>query len=176
MSQAKQQPIIDLGAGEKPDPRATETHDIRPSDVHNHQFDLEGEWPLDEASVRGLVVNHCFEHLEDPEHFFTEAGRVLADGGWLEVTIPLGENARTDPDHKQFWTYTTPEIYCRKNRRPWDPETDFELVNRDIDVWFLPPLRRFSGLLQVIANGFPNFAVHRCGSGELTAQYRRIHR
>lgn len=165
--------ILDLGAGTNPDPRATETHDIIPSQGHDHEFDLEQEWPLPDDHADGLIARHVLEHLTQPQQFFHEAGRVLRAGGWLELTVPLGENARTDPDHAVEWTYTTPETYCQQQQRPWDPETEFTLVDRSLSVWFLPPLQPLSPLLQVLGRRWPNWAAYRCGAGELTATYRR---
>lgn len=166
--------ILDVGAGDNPDPRATETVDIQPG--ADHVFDLSEEWPLADQSVNGIIARHVVEHLENPAHFFDEAGRVLIDGGNLEVSVPVGENAKTDLDHAHEWRHSTPEQFCRRQQRAWDPETDFVLVDRDADVWLGGPLRPLSPLMQALSVPFPNWAVHRCYSGELTAAYRRVHR
>lgn len=167
--------MIDLGAGDDPDPRATETVDLY-TDA-DHQFDLGERWELDEDSVDGLIGNHVVEHL-DTEHVFDEAARVLVDGGWFELTVPIGRDAVADPDHRQRWTYWTPKMYCRRARRedgrPWDSDTEFELVDRDLSVWLFGPFEPLSGVFDHMADVWPNWAARRCGAGELTARYRRV--
>lgn len=169
--------VIDLGAGDNPDSRATETVDLYTEATH--QFDLEERWELESDSVDGLIANHVLEHI-DTEHFFNEAARVLVDSGWLEITVPVGRDAKADPDHNMEWTYWTPKMFCRDHRekedRPWDMETKFELVSRDIEVWLLGPFSPFSGVFNRVATYWPHWGVRRCGSGALTASYERIER
>lgn len=168
--------VLDVGAGDEPDSRGTETVDLY-ADA-DHQFDLEAEWPIETASVDGIVANHVVEHLDEPVHFFEEAARCLQCDGWLELTVPVGQDAIADPDHSQLWTWRTPEIYCRdssaKHNRAWDPDPPLRLVTRDASVWFYPPLRRLSPALQAAAKVWPAEAVRRCSSGEITARYRRL--
>lgn len=40
-------------------------------------------WPVDSASIDLCVCDWTLEHIEDPEHFFSESWRVLAPGGVL---------------------------------------------------------------------------------------------
>lgn len=163
--------VLDLGAGEDPDPRATETVDIAsPAD---HRFDLSETWGLSADSAEGIVMNHVIEHL-DAEHVFAEAGRVLVSGGWFEVTVPLGDDADTDNGHVTKWKWATPNQYCREDRRPWDPDTEFVLVEKEIDVWLGGPFWPATPLFQAAANIWPGWGVHRCFAGELTARYRRV--
>lgn len=167
--------VIDLGAGDGPDPRATETVDLY-TDA-DHQFDLSQRWELNDSSVDGLIANHVVEHL-DAEHVFKEAGRVLVDGGWFELTVPLGRDADADPDHQQRWTYWTPRMFCQRSQddagRPWDPDTEFVLDDRELSVWLFGPLAPLSGLFDLLADRWPHWAERRCGAGELTARYRRV--
>ena len=163
--------VIDLGAGDDPDPRATETVDLyADADL---RFDLSERWPVDDDSVDGLVANHVVEHL-DAEHVFAEAARALVDGGWFELTVPLGRDAYADHDHQQRWAYWTPEMYCKQSRRHWDADPGFELRDRDLSVWLLGPFKPLSGLFDRAANIWPAWAERRCGAGELTARYRRV--
>jgi ubiquinone/menaquinone biosynthesis C-methylase UbiE len=47
---------------------------------------LESEkWPLDDNSVDLIVCNWVLEHVEKPDAFFSEARRVLKDGGYLGI-------------------------------------------------------------------------------------------
>lgn len=164
--------IVDLGAGDDPDSRATETADSRP--VGDHQFDFDDKWPFEDSSLHGLICNHSFEHVEDEQHFFAEAGRVLKPRSFLEITMPLGKNALADDDHERIWQWTTPEHYCRKRKRGWDPVTDFILVDRELNAelhGFLSPL---NPLFKALAMASPGEATYRCSAGELTSRYQRL--
>lgn len=166
--------VLDLGAGDDPDGRATETVDLY-TDA-DHQFDLAAEWELPTDYADGLIANHVVEHLPDLGHFFSESRRVLRDGGWLEITVPVGRDARADPDHEHAFEYWTPAMFCERHRReatrPWDASTGFELVDRDLDVWLLGPFAPFSSVFNRLAQRWPAWGVWRCGAGELTATYR----
>lgn len=169
--------VLDIGAGVEPDARATETVDLFCK--ADHQFDLAEEWPLETASAHGIVANHVVEHL-DASHIFSEAGRVLVDGGWFELTVPLGRDAVADPDHETRWTYWTPRMFCQRARREdgraWDAATPFVLDERSVDVWLLGPWRRLSVVFNAAAQRWPAWGARRCGAGELTATYRRVGR
>lgn len=170
--------VIDLGAGDNPDQRATETADQ--TSGHDHRVDLDERWPFDTKSVDGLIANHCLEHLQSPRHFFREAGRVLRGDGWLELTVPLGHTARADPTHELWygggWAWTTPEHYCARQSREWGPETDFRLRYRNLRVWRLGPERILNPVLAVASNHWPEWAIEASHGGELTAGFRRLAR
>lgn len=165
--------ILDIGAGNNPDPRATETVDLI-SDA-DHQFDLRDQWPLEDNSVHGIVANHVVEHLE-PGHVFREAGRVLTDASWIEVSVPLGENARTDPDHTHQWTFGTPSRFCEIRGEHWDIEVPFELQDITVNGWLGGPLAPLSKPFGWLAAVWPAWVAERCFAGELTARYRRLTR
>lgn len=165
--------VLDVGAGEDPDPRATETLDIQPP--ADHIADLETEWPVETASIDYIIATHVVEHLSDPVHFFQEAGRVLEADGKLEVTVPLGEDALTDHDHETVWRFCTPEQFSRSHRRAWDPEVPFELEGRRLRIWGMGPETVWtSPLAQLAAEMWPAWVAHRAPAGELTARYRRV--
>lgn len=44
--------------------------------------------PLETGSVDLIVADHTFEHIEDPQSFCAEIGRVTKAGGWLCVRTP----------------------------------------------------------------------------------------
>ena len=165
--------VLDVGAGRNPDPRADTTLDIQPP--ADHVADLEGDWPIETDSVDRIIARHVVEHLAEPAHFFGEAARVLGDGGRLEVTVPLGSDALTDHDHATVWRYATPEQFCQRRQRPWDPETPFVLVARDLRVWGSGPERLMwdTPLGDALARQWPAWAAHRCPHGELTAVFER---
>lgn len=166
--------ILDLGAGQNPDPRCTHTVDLHADADIN--CDLREDWPLDDDTITGIVASHVIEHL-DAEHVFDEASRVLHDDGWLEVRVPLGENAWTDPAHEHAWTYSTPLIfdreYSREHGREWDPSPPFTLTDRELSVGLGGPLKSLSGVFQRVGERWPEWAAQRCMRGELTARYRR---
>lgn len=165
--------VLDVGAGPNPDPRADETLDIQPP--ADHVADLDADWPLADAAYERVVATHVVEHLTDLPHFFAEAGRVLRGGGTLEVTVPLGSDAITDHDHQTVWRYATPEQFCRRQQRAWDPETPFVLVDRRLDVWGGGPERLLwdGAVGDALTRLWPAWTAHRCPHGELTAVYRR---
>lgn len=165
--------VLDIGAGNDPDGRATETVDLY-ADA-DHQFDLGAEWPLAADSVDGVVANHVVEHL-DAEHVFRQAGRVLRGGGWFELTVPLGENAKTDPDHVHQWTYGTPSRFCQQRGQHWDVTVPFELQDVTVDGWLGGPLEPLSKPFGWLAAVWPAWVSERCYAGELTARYRRVSR
>lgn len=166
--------VLDVGAGDNPVPGATDTLDVR--ECADYQADLNDDWPLTGASVDTVVARHVVEHLEDTAHFFAEAGRVLRDDGILRITVPLGEDAVTDLDHKHEWTYATPEQFCQEQQRPWDPDTEFVLLGRDLKTWLGGPLSRLSPLFRTTEKYWPAWAARRCYAGRLTAVYRRVER
>ena len=47
-----------------------------------------GRWPLEDDSVNLCVCDSVLEHLENPDLFFSEARRVLKDGGYLCIRTP----------------------------------------------------------------------------------------
>lgn len=165
--------VLDIGAGHNPDSRSTETVDVNaPAD---HDFDLDEDWPIETASVDGIVANHVVEHL-DASHVFAEAGRILRDDGWFELTVPLGENARTDPDHVQEWTFGTPARYCCDRQESWDDDTVFQMVDRSVEARLGGPLELYTPLFQLCTRWWPGWVADRCYQGELTARYRRCPR
>jgi len=107
---------------------------------------------------------------------FRQAGRVLHDDGWFELTVPLGENAKTDPDHVQQWTYGTPARFCRRQSEHWDVSVPFELQATTVDGWLGGPFAPLSEPFRWLAGVWPAWVAERCYAGELTARYRRVKR
>jgi len=48
----------------------------------------DGRWPLSSRQADLVLCDNVLEHLEDPEGFFEEAGRVLKPGGYLCIRTP----------------------------------------------------------------------------------------
>lgn len=167
--------VLDVGAGENPHEEATITADIRVG-VADYAFDAaRDEWPFPDGSLVKIVAQHVLEHfeLEELEHFVSEAGRVLIDGGRLEIAVPLGLNADVDLDHVDEWEYRTPILFCKERQRPWDPETEFVLAERDLDVWLSGPLGPLTSLFRLAAKRWPEWAARRCFCGKLRATFEK---
>lgn len=169
--------IIDLGAGTDPDPRATITADIAQLPGLNIQFDLDSQpWPIKNGTIDGIIARHVFEHLVDVEGALEEASRILKPGGWLEFDVPLGRPNKTDPTHKNTWTWTTPEFFASGGTRNYYYDLPFALEDRSMTVWFEGPLSKLSPLYRTFVDvygpgdwvsGTPYMA------GTLTVRFRR---
>jgi len=166
--------ILHLGCGDDHRENAMNV-DVNPESAADVVADLsDTPWTFaNDSGFRRIEAHHIIEHLPDRPTFFAEAARVLEPGGELIVTLPLGRNAFTDDDHDAYWTYGTPEQYCRANGRPWDPNPPFTLVNRDLTVWLGGPLAKASPLFRLLATKWPDWAAYRCFAGEITATYQR---
>lgn len=71
--------------------------------------DLDQPWPWKDATACYIKASHVFEHVADPVLFMSEAWRVLAPGGLLDIRVPYWRHifAFTDPTHKRFCTEMT---------------------------------------------------------------------
>lgn len=172
--------VIELGAGEDPDPRADITVDRVPLEgidiVHNLE---ETPWPVETASADRVIAHHVLEHLADPKTAFQEAARILQADGILEVYVPIGLDAKTDPTHQHEWTWDTPEYFTQDTPYDYGWNLPFHLVNREVEYWLDGPLGRFSPIVSLLVaysgpgkwlSGIPAL------SGILTAQYQRHQR
>ncbi|MFH1645520.1 MAG: methyltransferase domain-containing protein [Candidatus Omnitrophota bacterium] len=54
------------------------------------KFDLikDNVWPVDDNSIDLIVCDNVLEHIEFPDNFFSEAGRVIRDGGYFCIRTP----------------------------------------------------------------------------------------
>lgn len=80
-------------------------------------MDLTGTWALEDNSVGVLRAYHILEHLPDTIHFFNEAYRVLAPGGFLLIEVPhyLGQGGVSDPTHIKFFTERSFGYYTKQD-------------------------------------------------------------
>lgn len=177
-------PVIDLGSGSDPDYRHTHAVDVRAADGVDMTFNLlQDTWPLSDDAAYAVIMNHVVEHFnrEELTHVFREAGRVVEPGGYLELTVPLGMNFRTDEDHEPpVWTWQTPETLSRDHRRGWDPDVPFRLVDREVRMWAVQPLGFLTPAFRAVQYAFGDgewsteVANAPMMAGELTARYRRV--
>jgi SAM-dependent methyltransferase len=60
-----------------------------------------GRLPFEDESVSYVFSSHCFEHIRDPTHIFSEIGRVCCDGAKVEIWTPYAwSNSAFIFDHK----------------------------------------------------------------------------
>jgi SAM-dependent methyltransferase len=66
-------------------------------------------WPWKDARVAYIKASHVYEHVDNPVLFMTEAWRILAPGGLLDIRVPWFRhpNSFTDPTHKRHCTERT---------------------------------------------------------------------
>lgn len=95
-------PVLHIGPGEKHVPY-TEELDWPEYDADRDQI------PRDTASVSAIIVTHVMEHLGNPRFFLREAGRVLVDGGILNILVPHAQSTSylQDLDHKTPYVVDT---------------------------------------------------------------------
>lgn len=166
--------VLDLGAGDAPDPRADETADAY-HDGADHQFDFSDDWPLATRSVGGIIANHALEHVPhgDIPHVFQEAARVLEPGGWFEVSVPVGCDADADPTHQSEWSWRTPDLYCDPSKH-WIPTLPFRVEDKRLHVWMIQPLEAFTPAIRFAAKHWPHDAWPEVpgATGELIILFR----
>lgn len=80
-------------------------------------MDLRDTWKFSDDSVGVIRAYHILEHLPDTIHFFNEAFRVLAPGGFLLIEVPTvaGSGAFSDPTHVKFFNERSFEYYTNKD-------------------------------------------------------------
>lgn len=168
--------VLDFGAGDEPDPRATTTADIRDTEEVDVVADITDVWPFEKDRFDGIVLSHVVEHLcqKDVIHVLRESARVGRVDGWVEVSVPVGVNAANDGDHERRWTWERPEQYSIEDRRGWDPKVPLQLVDRDLDVWLFGPLSGLTPLFKILSATWPAWATYRAGGGELIAHYEVV--
>lgn len=137
-------PALDLGSGAWGAPGFTSVDLHGTPDV---RADLTGMWPWQNGSVGAIRAHDLVEHLPDTVHFFTEAHRVLAPGGWLLLLFPsaTGKGAFRDPTHVRYlvdqtvWYFTRPEYSRFIGLEPLFSEGLLE----ECECWGLPYVRAF---------------------------------
>jgi len=103
---------IDLGGGFN-SPEGYLSVDLENADI---KANLNEKWPFEDNSVGVIRAHDIFEHLSDKQHVMSEAYRVLADGGWLLISVPStdGRGAFQDPTHISYWNENSFWYWTRK--------------------------------------------------------------
>jgi SAM-dependent methyltransferase len=114
-------------------------------DFHRLGNDL---WPLENKSVDLVIADHVIEHLPNPEMFFSEAKRVLVQGGYLCLRTPnvlgyVGIASKLAPNmyHKRLLAN------ARKGRKE---EDTFPTLYRCNTVWAIKRQLTTSGFRAVV--------------------------
>ncbi|TQQ78581.1 class I SAM-dependent methyltransferase [Halonotius terrestris] len=172
--------ILHLGCGDDTIPAAWNV-DKRATDATDEVWDLsERPWPWPDGSFDMVVANHVVEHLDDIHAALCECARVLAPGGELTVRVPVGNNARADPDHSwgggQPWTWRTPTMHC--GARPWDRDCGLEVTDRDVELHSHAPAaaaaaQRLKWWVYRRLGGPGEWCFEQPGSGEFTVRFQK---
>lgn len=169
--------VIDVGAGDNPDPRASYTADLY-YDGADFQFDIRDEWPFEDGQLTGVVMHHVIEHVEhdDVPDVLSEVGRVIRDDGWVEIAVPVGCNARADPTHRSIWVWRTPDLYS--DDQHWTPSIPLELVSKRLNVWMIGQLGPLTPFVRIGARYWPHEGWYELpgATGELVCQFQKVDR
>lgn len=103
---------LDMGGGINPRP-GFKSVDLEGGDV---TADLTKPWPFPDNSVGCLNFSDTLEHLPDPLHIFSEAWRVLADGGYMMTYTPAWDcdGFWSDPTHVRGYSLRSFKYYTQK--------------------------------------------------------------
>lgn len=130
---------LDLG-GRIGCPLGYESVDLHDADIC---ADLEKPWPFEDNSVGVLRAYHVLEHLHNTIHFFNEAYRVLAPGGFLLIEVPStnGPGAWSDPTHVRFFNTLSFEYFTNRQYAQYiQPQyTGRFQVARLVEYWWDNP-------------------------------------
>lgn len=148
MTQAHQHPAaefdtLNLGCGIDHRPDAWDVDAVASVDPDEVVDLTERPWPWPDACFERIVAAHVLEHLPDIAAALRECRRILSSGGELVATLPVGVDARADPDHYHVWTWRTPTFYC--GERHWDVDVGLDVVDRDVELWTMLPEGRLRG-------------------------------
>jgi len=148
-------PTLHLGCGENILPGAHNVDQLDHDGVDEKVDLTEYPWPWSDNSFSRIVAEHVLEHLEDVERALRECARVLRPGGRFRAVLPIGQNAWTDPDHKHYWAWDTPQMYC--GARPWDVDVGLEVVDKDARIWTNAPGAAryvYGGLIKAMSKAY----------------------
>lgn len=165
---------LNLGCGEATMPDATNV-DIEPLDGVDEVVDLgETPWPWESASADRIVAHHVFEHLPRPIDALQEAVRVLAPGGYLQLTYPIGHTRFEDPTHRQFWNWNTAAAIAGERKHEHEYVEGLRLYAREFDIDVSGRLARWYTHARLSYSGPGPWLSQVPGLyGDVTATYRR---
>lgn len=168
-------PRLNLGCGE--DYREHYWNiDVSDSVSPDQLVDLEDTpWPLPTDHFRYVIAEHVIEHLANPVDVMQEVARVTQPGGHVEIAVPTGVNARTDPTHKHQWTFNTPEYFDANGPYWWEAGCNLRLKDRELSLHTHGPMRYLAPFVQLWCRYDPMSAADLpATSGELRVVYEVI--
>ena len=127
--------LLDLGAGFNK-PVNYFGIDIQPGSDFQH--DLNKGLPMNHSTVGIIRAHDILEHLSDPVHLLNECYRVLAPGGWLNISVPStdGRGAFQDPTHVSFWNENSFWYYTDPKFAQYVPEIRCKFQVSRILTWY----------------------------------------
>ncbi|WP_435551970.1 class I SAM-dependent methyltransferase [Natrinema sp. CGMCC1.2065] len=90
-------------------------------------------WPFPSDHFTRIQASHVVEHLERPIQALQEVGRILIDGGTLELTYPIGHTRFEDPTHEQYWNWNTAAALAGGRKHGHEHVADLELTRQELD-------------------------------------------
>lgn len=115
---------------------------------------LNERWPFEDNSVGVIRAHDIFEHLPNKMHAMQEAYRVLADGGWLLVSVPStdGRGAFQDPTHVSYWNENSFWYWTRKDLAKYIYNDYVRFQEFRLETTFPSEYHRQHNIPYVIAN------------------------
>lgn len=112
--------VLDLGCGDQYIRPACELRGMTYHGLDIEDCDLERDrLPISDSTIDFVVSLALLEHLFDPGHFFTEAQRVLKQGGVLWLSTPdiqaTGAKFWNDPTHVHPYTRASLQTSLQMN-------------------------------------------------------------
>jgi len=109
--------------------------------------DLEQPLPFADNSADRVMLEHVFEHLENPVGLMVEIHRILAPGGVLEAEVPYfaHPDAFRDPTHRRYCTWGAFDYFVEGAKPAEYTPVCFRYLNREL--LFAPGLCGWLGRL-----------------------------
>jgi SAM-dependent methyltransferase len=140
--------VINLGCGGRKAPDQIGV-DRYPGSAADILADLERPLPFADNSAGRVVLEHVFEHLENPVGLMQEIHRILAPDGILEAEVPYfaHPDAFRDPTHRRYCTWGTFDYFVVGAKPAEYTPVCFRYLSREL--LFSPGPRGFLGRLLV---------------------------
>lgn len=141
---------IDLGGGFN-SPEGYLSVDLENASI---TADLTKKWPFEDNSVGIVRAHDIFEHLPDKQHAMSEAYRVLADGGWLLISVPStdGRGAFQDPTHISYWNENSFWYWTRRDLAQYIRNDKIKFQEFRLETIFPTEWHKQNNISYVVAN------------------------
>lgn len=141
---------IDLGGGFN-SPAGYKSIDLANADVI---ADISKGIPLPDNSVGVVRAHDVLEHLPDKQFIMAEIYRVLADGGFLLVSVPStdGRGAFQDPTHISYWNENSFWYWTRQELAKYIYNDKVKFQEYRLETLFPSEFHKQHNISYVIAN------------------------